>query len=377
MEVNGLGSFPPMAALREIHINTVSPAAQCMKKRGIVDIQFNWIFIIIAGALILMFFVSLINKQRSLSDIRSSQTIASNLDSILTGAQISTDTSNTIDLPAVPISFSCDDFSVGPVRRNLLLDIVFSPSLLRGKKMITWALDWSVPFRVANFLYLTDPELRYIIVDNAKNLGRKIVDAMPKEVNKEVVARANVGSLIDKNNYHVRFVFLGDPPDTPFAQFQGMDPDAVSAVSFPDLADKGDILTTGRAAFYSFDKADGKFKSPQATFYLKEESFFGALFAPGADGYNCAMKKAFRKLERVAEMYASRSISLQQYYGPGNPCSTHHRSNTIQEIGIAAKSQSEKFPTTLADIQEIQENARRLGDEQNQQLQLISCPLIY
>ena len=348
-----------------------------MKKRGIVDIQFNWIFIIIAGALILIFFVSLINKQRSLSDIRSSQTIASNLDSILTGAQISTDTSNTVDLPAVPISLSCDDFSVGPVRRNLLLDIVFSPSLLRGKKMITWALDWSIPFRVTNFLYLTDPELRYILVDNSKNLGAKIKDAMPKEVNLEVVARADVGSLVDKNNYHVRFVFLGNPLDTALAPFRNMDADAVSAVSFPDLENSGNILTTGRAVFYSFDKANAKFASPQATVYLKEESFFGALFAPGADGFNCAMKKAFRKLERVAEMYASRSISMQKYYGPGNPCSTHHRSNTIQDIGIAAKGQSEKFPTTLADIQEIQENARRLGDEQNQQLQLISCPLIY
>ncbi len=347
-----------------------------MKKRGVVDIQFNWIFIIIAGALVLMFFVSLVNKQRSLSDIRSSQAIASNLDSILTGAQISTDTSNTVDLPSVAISLSCDDFSVGPVRRNLLLDIVFSPYVLRGRKMITWALDWSVPFRVANFLYLTDPELRYIIVDNGKGLGAKVMDAMPKEVNREVVSRPNVGSLVDKNNYHVRFVFLGDPLDAALGPFRNMDTGAISAVSFPDLADKTMLMSTGRAVFYSFDKANAKFASPQVSFYLKEESFFGALFAADANGYNCAMRKAFRKLERVAEMYAFRSITLQKFYGAG-PCAAHHRSNTIQDIGIAATRQSENFPTTVADIQTIQENARRLGDEQNQPLQLISCPLIY
>ena len=145
-----------------------------MKKRGVIELQFNWIFILIAGAIIFVFFISIVNKQREFSEIKSSGTIITNLESILTGAQISTNTVNIVDMPKVDIGFECNRFFIGPVPKQTKGNVIFSPNLLKGSQIITWALDWNIPYRVTNFLYITDPELRYIIVNNSQNLGQKL-----------------------------------------------------------------------------------------------------------------------------------------------------------------------------------------------------------
>jgi hypothetical protein len=39
-----------------------------------IEVHFNWIFILIAGAVIFVFFINIVNKQREFSDIRTSGT---------------------------------------------------------------------------------------------------------------------------------------------------------------------------------------------------------------------------------------------------------------------------------------------------------------
>ena len=150
-----------------------------LKKKAMIEVHFNWIFILIAGAVIFVFFINIVNKQREFSDIRTSGTIATNLESILTGAQISTDTVNIIDLPKVNIGFECERYFIGPTPKQTKSNVIFAPNLLKGTQMISWALDWNMPYRITNFLYLTDPELRYIIVNKADRPGQLLFDELP------------------------------------------------------------------------------------------------------------------------------------------------------------------------------------------------------
>ena len=47
-----------------------------LKKRGAVEVQFNWIFILIIGAVILLFFGVIIAKQRSAADSQNKKSAA-------------------------------------------------------------------------------------------------------------------------------------------------------------------------------------------------------------------------------------------------------------------------------------------------------------
>ncbi len=356
-----------------------------MEKRGIIELHFNWIFVLIAGAIIFAFFISIVNKQRELSEIKTSGSIVTNLDSILTGAQISTNTINIIDMPKVDIGFECDRYFIGPAPRQTKGNVIFSPSLLKGKQIVTWALDWNMPYRITNFLYLTDPQLRYIIVNNSKNLGKKLYDELPDEMNKELVDINQLANLNDKNNYKVRFIFLGNVNlNNSFINglknLNSMPDEDVTAINLPELKDSSIIPSTGTVIFLKKDET--KWEQEQKTYYLKEESLFGAIFAANLDMYDCVMKKAFKKINLVTKIYLERSENLENYYfNLNNPCFKYHSSakNELGNVEALSAEEIDYFPNPingLARMNALATYSSNIKDE-NQKAQLFSCALIY
>ena len=64
-----------------------------------VEIQFNWIFILIVGALILVFFMMLVNRQRDISDIKLAVELLDDLEQIMTGQRVTVNRQDIIDMP--------------------------------------------------------------------------------------------------------------------------------------------------------------------------------------------------------------------------------------------------------------------------------------
>ncbi len=350
-----------------------------MKKKGVVELHFNWIFVLIAGAVIFAFFITIVNKQREFSEIKSSGTIITNLESILTGAQVSTRTVNIIDMPKVDIGFECNRYFIGSVPKQIKSNVVFAPGLLKGKTMITWTTDWNTPYRVTNFLYITDPQLRYIIVFDASTeaVAKKVFDELPKEISKEVVDVADIGDLVDKNNYKVKFVFMvNDVNNVPTAdalsELIDMADKDVTAINV-DAGTSNVIQSTGEMRFFK-KHGNGWMAVNPITYYLKQESLFGAIYAEDIEMYNCAMKKAFKKLGFVSKIYFERSSSLETYYG--SPCSTQHDPTHLDSMISYADDQLENFPDTLGDLETMNSIITNIKD-QNHNAQLYSCALIY
>lgn len=349
-----------------------------MKKRGVIDVYFNWIFILIAGAVILFFFISIINKQMEFSEVKTSGTIITSLESILTGAQVSTNTVNMIDMPAVDIGFECNRYFIGPVPRQTKGNVIFSPSLLKGKKLVTWALDWNMPYRVTNFLYLTDPQVRYVIVNDADTeaIAKKLYDELPKEteMNKELLDKNNISKFKDKNNYKVKFIFFKDKKDSVLTELKYMPDEDVTAIVLTDIESQEGIPDTGTIDFYK--KNVGVWGENDTTYYLKKESLFGAIFSEDAEMYNCVMRKAFKKLNIVSRVYFERSSELMGDYGFANVCYEPHKTDRLWDMIQYSDKQSNEFPASKTDIEDMQTISVGIK-EQNHNAQLFSCALIY
>jgi len=348
-----------------------------MKKRGLIELHFNWIFILIAGAIIFVFFINIVNKQKDLSEIKTSVTIVTSLESILTGAQVSTDTINIVDLPKVDIGFECNRYFIGAVPKQIKGNVIFAPSLLKGKKLITWALDWNMPYRVTNFLYLTDPQLRYVIVHDSATqpIAAKIYEELPQEMNKELIE--NLNDFNNKNNYKVKFIFLTTPGNTVLTKLSNMANEDVTAINLTDIGTSNIIPNTGTVGF--FQKKENIWESKGTTYYLKKESLFGAIFADDIDVYNCVMKKAFKKLNLVSKIYSERSEKLSINYGVGDKCySPHSSANTpLSSMEITSAEELDNFPNNgLPKMNAMKEYNTNIKNE-NQRAQLFSCALIY
>jgi len=350
-----------------------------MKKRAVIELQFNWIFVLIAGAIIFVFFISIVNKQREFSELKTSGTIITNLESILTGAQISTNTVNIVDMPKIDVGFECDRYFIGPVPKQTKGNVIFSPNLLKGKEIITWALDWNMPYRVTNFLYITDPELRYVIVydDDTETIARKIDKELPKEMNKELIDKLE--NLKNKNNYKVKFIFLTDASDNDLNDIQSelkMPDEDLTAIEL-DIGDSGIIPNTGTIDFI---QKNGTLWGREKIAYLKKESLFGAIFAADSEMYNCVMRKAFKKLNLVSKIYLNRSSTLADYYGIDNiGCASVHSYAVIElkKMRDASEEELNDFPIGgLGRMDAMMDYSNNIKNE-NQRAQLFSCALIY
>lgn len=351
-----------------------------MQKKGVIELHFNWIFVLIAGAVIFFFFINVVNRQKDFSEIKISSTIINNLESILAGAQVSTNTVNIIEVPKVKIGVECDKFFIGNVPKQTKGNIIFSPNLLKGKEIITWTLEWSLPYRVTNFLYITDPEVRYIIVNNSENLGRKIYDELPKEVNKELVTSPSEAK--DKNNYKVKFIFINNLNDDFLVNLEGMPDQDVRAINLKNIGSSDIIENTGAIEFWKKDGSQWTQETGE-TFYLKKESLFGAIFAEDLETYNCLMRKAFKKLNLITKVYLERCDRLSNYYGFEDPCNVPHTSvkTELSNMEIRSGEELNDFPADfpangLGRMDEMMGYSNMIKDK-NQRAQLFSCALIY
>jgi len=177
-------------------------------KRGIIEIQFNWIFVLIIGAVILILFSSIILKQKSLSESTQNILIRDNIKAILSGSEVSQGVVNTVKIPETRIEFKCNVFSIGGFSEQLDVMNVFTPSTLEGKRLISMTLDFSMPYRITNMVYLTNPKYRYVFVDD-KNYVQQIKDLMPDETFSEIFS--SVGDAEYRGENKVRFISFGDP----------------------------------------------------------------------------------------------------------------------------------------------------------------------
>lgn len=343
-----------------------------MKKRGQFEIQFNWIFVLVAGAIILLLFSVIILRQKSASEKSIDASVSRNLEAIIAGAEVSKGVTSFVDLPKVEIDFECNRLIVGTASRRFEAMTVFTPSKISSNQMITWTLDWNLPYRVTNFLYLTSPDIRYILVESdtagTDSLAKKINELMPEEMNKELITASEITNLVDKNDAKVRFIYFDDSIITtgtpiPF-QFIKMSMEDITALEITPNTFNEDI---GSVTFYNNMGSSFSFKG--TSYYLKKPSLLGAIFADDFELYNCVMNNAFKKMNIVTKVYKQKTIDLYDYYeNLGDNCKNFHYSTHLSSI------ESNTFSSS--GVEAINQFAGLL-ETQNKEAQQNSCALIY
>src|SRR3990170_4480778 len=97
------------------------------KKKGDVEIQFNYIFVMIVGAILLAGIIALVFRLKASSETEISGTVMTQLNSIFVGAQQSAGTLQNLTIPEVELSFDCLGFDVNGVSRGFGNRLVFAP----------------------------------------------------------------------------------------------------------------------------------------------------------------------------------------------------------------------------------------------------------
>jgi len=325
-------------------------------KKSQISTQFAWIFILIAGAIILIFFISLVYKQKAISEQKLASDVQVQLKSILLGAGLSPGTSKQIETPNAEIDFTCDEegFSAYSVKgalqkEEIPMQVLFAPNIIKGDKLIAWALEWDAPFKVTNFLYLSSPKVKYVFVSPPEDVEKDFPEDFSKETVNDVSAVSAEGA--DK----IRFVFFNKEPVFP-SQLNPKKVD-ISAIN----------IASGQIYFYKAGK--NSFAKVGEIPYLDMPSLYGAIFSDDLAFYECDMKKAFKRLNFISQIYSERQDELKSY---GTGCGLYYIA-PIQNLVSDSGQCSTDIRGCMGKI------AFDVGAIKSQQEILIikSCPLLY
>jgi hypothetical protein len=279
----------------------------CIKKRGEVEIQFNWILVLIAGALIFLFFFSVIRWVTSNFATTNTAKLSSYLDSILTASSIPKNTVNKVDFPFKQIDFDCEGYRIdsSQSKKQFMNKVVFAPSKITKGELIHWSFGWDVPFRVANFLFVSSSQARYIFLGPDDELFNFLNKTIPSEFNVEF----NPTSIQDLNNFKVRIIYVNtNVVDSHAGIFKRLGANDLTA-----LAINGDSI-----AFYRKSaSAPAAFESIRQLPSIKgEAALLGAIFSEDPEYFICMMEKAVARYKNTAKIYATRSAEIAANY-PG------------------------------------------------------------
>lgn len=331
-------------------------------KKGI-EIQFNWIFVLVAGAAILLFFTAIVVKQKSSSESSAKTTILKSIESIIASAGVSTDTTTIEDIPNSEIDVDCDKVSVKGVAKQYQNLILFAPSTIKGDSLMTQTLTFIAPYRSTNMLYVTSPGLRYILVGNSE-LAREINRSLPVELKKEFYK--TLPPIKNTNNYRVKFVVFDD------VSIEGMDITSLqkmldaSVIAIKVVGDNKE----GKIEFY--EKSNKAFKLKGIKPYIGKSSLIGAIYSDKLEIYSCNMQNTFLRLNLVTNVYIDRTIKLKEEMASNSKCIEIYdwASNNLNII----LAESSDF--SQSDIDRIRYAAENLAAANNE-AQVFSCPLIY
>ena len=334
-------------------------------KKGQIAIQFNWILVIVAGALIFLFFFGIIRWAQKNAEVSSSNTVTVYLDSIMTGAAVTKDTITEKNLPFQKIDITCENYRVNNNvnMKNIRNKIIFSPNRIEERNLILWSLGWNVPMRVTNFLFLSSPQIRYIFMgDDTDDLFSFIKEYLPKEFNAEF----NPSSIKNRNSQKIRFISVNRPLNTKpvyLSIFKSTRSEDVTALY---------IDNTGKLEFYVKSPVG---VSPEFNFlgsseFYGDASLFGAIISETVEDYDCNMKKAFERLGYISRIYLMKAEQLYNYYilEGDLSCETVYSGYWNLALNELRNGQPNYFKLSQAEIELEDKNIR--AQEQ-------SCALLY
>ena len=287
-----------------------------MDKKGEGE-QFNWIFVIVAGAIILGFFVlftfkyiELQEKRQDVDTVRffGSRVLSAsaNLQVGSGGAAVDSDENN-----GLRFGYNVELGSLCRANESTILvnkgstawyklndEIVFMNKDMKVSALDLWILPWYFPFHITNFLYLADPKTNFYFVydqstkDIVDNLG---VSGVFK------VQETDVSQLNIKSNSKVVYFLSSEPSVMNVKNIKKN----ISNVDFVYID-----LTSKSASFF----LENTWSSP-TKFYTTQDNkgqLYGAIFSNDADNFGCNVNRSLSRVQYVSGIYSDRARLLGQ-----------------------------------------------------------------
>ena len=366
-------------------------------RKAQVELQFNWLYVLVAGGFILLLFFGFVFSLRSNTEQELSVFLKNNLFAIMDGARGSADTLVPVSLLDYELTFSCDEgfssFGVEGSKTNSqsIESSLFSPQVISGEKMYLWSKEWFAPYKIDNMLYVSSPKIRYVLVyadaEPYRSFASVINGSFPKDLDLIVFANSLPAQIADDNYDAVKLIFLG---------FESGDLISTGVFDQKSLREgirlSGITVTTtdkktGTIEFLE-DKDNDKVLSKDTYLggslsYIDEAMVFAAIFSDSYEHYECGFRKLLSKMKEINAVHEQKADLLRSFSGTPQvlaKCSVLY-DNIKEKLGLSSSrindylktSSPIPFSTLFNDLTPLYKEIT----VKNNQLEDNSCPLVY
>ncbi|MFH0869934.1 MAG: hypothetical protein V1866_02665 [archaeon] len=341
------------------------------------ELQFNWLFVLIAGAIFIAFFISLMRNHSSDVEQASTLNAKQELDSLFRVNRASVNTQKVLSF-SKRLDFSTSNISGyfvdgSDVWNRYDYSVIFAPKFLDGDELMIKTSSFKAPFNVMPFIFLANNDLEFVFVGSDAVLSAVSL-AMPENITKKSLAGKSEMASFKNNNYdHTVFVFTTDSfgGSMPLlANFQSpADKERVYAVVIDAAGGFADAY--GQVSFYNYSK--GSLKLEGQSGFIGIELLLGAVISHNQRIYNREFRKAMNRLglladlqvRRVAEYSQSTQESCKAYYD-----SMSESLSYIKMLSASGRLMDDDILNMFNQIINIKQLNTAL-------LQKTDCPLLY
>lgn len=350
-------------------------------KKSAIEVQFNWLFVLVIGAIILIVFFGFTFKQRKISEDITQSSIVNALDAITKSAQSSVGEVSIVPVAKEEVGIECNRISLGGASKQYENLILFSPKKLETRRLITHTMSLNIPYRVSNLLFVTSPDVKYIIIGDFNGdpgkTARFINQSIPKEINKEVYyvtkpvkadgtardpADKLYSAIANQNDKKVRVVIIGSTTPLNWNSIQAR---------FTSLKEHYSELIIKSDGDLTFAQYENNALATKSSKFIGE-SDVGAVYSDDIEQYNCNMNNLFKNIKKVSGIYKEKAAKLKSDSSTGTQCDTEYE-NFLTALNGIITNPDFKFPDDIARIN----NAITTLKASNDKLQKASCPSIY
>jgi hypothetical protein len=306
-----------------------------MGKRGVFELQVRWAFAIIVGAMLLLFFVGVVQKQMERSSYIESQKAASFLEESFTRGEATLE----VTLPRKEkISLDCESRKLAIGKGSItwpegveMFARDFSSNTLQISKV-----DVKLPFLFGRAMLITPEDMQIVMAfdDSATETASNILDVFGEQV-----SLAGVNQLNAIGNLSLLAIIVDGEVK----------------------ADEAIGLKADSASIVFMERKDETWKVRNEAPYLAP-SLFTAAIASDFENYKCGVESLLARMPVVADRYEAKAKELESF-------SCNYPVNELAILKSNASYSIDTVNNLLAAAKEIEEVNEVLADN--------SCEVLY
>ncbi len=298
------------------------------------DFQFNWIFILVAGIILLIFFAGFGMRYKSLQEKREQANTVRSLNNGINGLN-NNNLYTEINIGSKDIDINCNKISLSEFSQSFDDKILFADNV--NEKVIVWVKRLNFPYPVTNFVYFADPNKEYVFLYDKKSESfvDKLIEDIPKKIN---VIKTE--SLVDIGE-NAKVIAFFDVNQQLLWDYKHI---------MIDL-DK-ETISFGQKLPTIPKESEGYLVESDEVNYLNEDFLYAAIFS-NYENYNCGFNEAVNKIRLVNQIYLERTNLIDK------KCS--YPSNIFYQINDDIEK--EKYDLLSLYEKELDEQNNRLGRE--------------